>query len=111
MTLTLCFVVILEDLRIESCGDAMFSRKKKENKPSDFYVHTSNEFDVVSQQTLDTDIRHIDSKMARLMELIGWAIYEWSLEYHLENLPKKIIFEQVFDALHAIELNFSSKEW
>lgn len=50
-----------------------------------------------------------DSKTARLMELIGYAIDTWALEYHLENLPKKIVFEQALDVMQIIETNMNSK--
>lgn len=45
-----------------------------------------------------------DGKMNRLMELIGYAINEWAVEYHLENMPKKVIFEQALDVMYAMEL-------
>ena len=48
--------------------------------------------------------------MARLMELIGCAIENWAAEYHLENLPKKVVFEQVLDAMRAIELAMNYTE-
>ena len=51
-----------------------------------------------------------NSKLARLMELIGFAIDSWAKEYHLENMPKKIIFEQAFDAMNAIERTINNKE-
>lgn len=56
-------------------------------------------------QTLSTNNTQpeIDNKLARLMELINYAIEEWAIEFHMEMLPKKVIFEQAFDALSAIE--------
>ena len=54
---------------------------------------------------IETRIRNCsDGKMNRLMELIGYAIDEWAVEYHLENMPKRIIFEQALDAMYAMEL-------
>lgn len=55
-------------------------------------------------------ISHPDGQTARLMELIGRAIEEWATEYHLENMPKKIIFEQALDAMRAIELAMNNKD-
>lgn len=45
-----------------------------------------------------------DKKMVRLIELISFAIEDWAKEYRLENLPKKIIFEQALDAMKALEV-------
>lgn len=53
---------------------------------------------------------HNDGKMARLMELISHAIDDWAVEYNMEKLPKKIIFEQALDAMRAIELALKFKE-
>lgn len=50
-----------------------------------------------------------DDKTARLMQLISFAIEEWAKEYHLENMPKKIIFEQALDAMRAIEITWNNK--
>ena len=51
-----------------------------------------------------------DSKMVRLMELIVRAIEAWTTEYHLENLPRKIVFEQALDAMRIIELTMNFQE-
>ena len=53
---------------------------------------------------------HNDRKTVRLMELIGCAIEDWATEFHLENLPKRIVFEQVLDAMRTIELAINNKE-
>ncbi len=53
---------------------------------------------------------HYDRKILRLMELISCAIEDWATEFHLENLPKRIIFQQALDAMRAIELAINSKE-
>lgn len=37
-----------------------------------------------------------------LMRLIGSAIEQWSNMYHLENLPKKIVFQQALSAMNAM---------
>lgn len=47
-----------------------------------------------------------DNKTARLMQLVGNAIEEWAEEFHLEKMPKKIIFEQALDALQVMEPMF-----
>lgn len=44
-----------------------------------------------------------ESKTARLMTLIGNAIEEWAKEYHMESMPKSIIFSQALDAMRAME--------
>lgn len=43
-----------------------------------------------------------------LMRLIGSAIEEWSKMYHLENLPKQIVFQQALSALNAMNKIFES---
>lgn len=60
--------------------------------------------------TPNRPINQLDSKMARLMELISCAIEDWAVEYHLENLPKKIVFEQALDAMKAIDFAMNSEE-
>lgn len=56
-------------------------------------------------------INNLDSKMNRLMELIGIAIETWAKENHMEKLPKKILFEQALDAMRSIELAMNSREY
>lgn len=70
------------------------------------YIGTSNSFYESKFHSANSN----DIKMARLMELIGYAIEEWSLEYHLENLPKKILFEQALEAMEAIEISMHNTE-
>jgi hypothetical protein len=53
---------------------------------------------------------HLDSKMGRLMELMGSAIEMWAKEYHLENMPKRVIFEQALDAMHIVEQTFNGEK-
>lgn len=57
---------------------------------------------------VETPIPQVDNKTARLMTLIGEAVEKWSMEYGLENLPKKIIWGQVFDAMCTIDLTINS---
>lgn len=83
-----------------------FRHKKKEMMPTE--LPTCNYSDS-AYETSTQSVNHIDSKMARLMELIGCAIKEWAVEYHLENLPKRIVFEQALDAMRAIEFAMHSK--
>lgn len=54
-------------------------------------------------------INNFNCKMNRLMELVGIAIETWAKEYHMENLPKRILFEQALDAMQTIELAVNSK--
>lgn len=57
---------------------------------------------------IETPIPQVDNKAARLMTLIEEAVEKWSLEYGLENLPKRILWGQVFDAMCTIDLAISS---
>lgn len=43
-----------------------------------------------------------------LMRLIGTAIEDWSNMYNLENLPKKIVFQQALSAMNAMNKIFES---
>ena len=54
--------------------------------------------------------RPMDNKMARLLELFGYAIDVWKKEFHLENLPKEIVFEQVFDVMQILESAIKHKD-
>ena len=63
------------------------------------YEDTNN----VIHESVNQPINGFDNKMNRLIELIGLAIEEWSKEYNLEKLPKKILFEQALDAMRIIE--------
>lgn len=87
----------------------LLKRKKKEMVSMELPIHNirNNSY---SYETQAETISHPDSKMARLMELIGCAIENWAAEYHLENLPKKIVFEQALDAMRAIELAINNTD-
>jgi hypothetical protein len=49
-----------------------------------------------------------DDKTLRMIELIGCALNQWTEEYQLENLPKRIVLGQAIDVMHAIELHLDS---
>ena len=87
-------------------------RKKKEIVLMELPIHNYSNIknNTYTYETQAETISHPDSKMARLMELIGCAIENWAAEYHLENLPKKIVFEQALDAMRAIELAMNNTE-
>ena len=50
----------------------------------------------------------VDCQNARLIELVGNAIDKWASEYHLENIPKNIVYEQALDALRIMERGTSN---
>jgi len=72
-----------------------------------FERNSNNTYD--NYQRVAQPINATDSKTARLMELISLAIENWAREYHLENMPKKIIFEQALDAMRVIEFAMNNK--
>lgn len=43
-----------------------------------------------------------DDMAKDLMVLIGKAIAEWAVYYHMENLPKHILFEQALAVMNSI---------
>lgn len=43
-----------------------------------------------------------DDMAKDLMVLIGKAIDEWAVHYHMENLPKHILFEQALAIMSSI---------
>lgn len=88
----------------------LFRRKGKEKVSMDLPVRNYGYKSNNTCADQEEPVIHVDSKMARLMELIGSAIEVWATEYQLENLPKKIIFEQALDAMRAIELAMNSRE-
>lgn len=87
-----------------------FRRKKKEMMSMELSVHNYNNMINNTYEIPTQSIDHPDSKTARLMELISYAIEDWAAEYHLENLPKKIVFEQALDAMRALEQVMNSTE-
>lgn len=44
-----------------------------------------------------------------LMSLVGKAIDEWAKLYHMENLPRKIVFQQALTILNAMDELFFDK--
>lgn len=40
---------------------------------------------------------------ADLMRLIGKALDEWAEMYHMQNLPKRIIFQQALSILNTVD--------
>lgn len=87
----------------------IFRHKKKMVSPELPVRNYSN----ISNNTYESEsqsVNHTDIKIVRLMELIGCAIEEWAIEYHLEKLPKKILFEQALDAMRAIEISMDNTE-
>ena len=90
----------------------LLKRKRKEMVSIKLPIHNYSDIkkNTYTYETQAETISHPDSKMARLMELIGCAIENWAAEYHLENLPKKVVFEQVLDAMRAIELAMNYTE-
>lgn len=81
----------------------LFRYKKKETMPMEFPVHNYSDISNINYEQLVRPIESSDSKITRLMELIGCAIEDWAVEYHMENLPKDIVFQQAFDAMQSIE--------
>ena len=80
------------------------SAQTNDSTPFNRFI-SSNSFNSSSQEKFIPN-----QKMARLMELIGCAIDDWTIEFHLENLPKEIVFEQVLDAMRAIEYTLNSQK-
>lgn len=88
----------------------VFNRKKREKISVDFPDHAINNICEIQNEEFNWLPKCPDNKTARLMELIGAAIDNWAVEFHLENLPKRIIFEQAYDAMRAVELAIKGKE-
>lgn len=80
-----------------------FTHKKKKKVMSEPIIFNYEDTNNVIHESVNQPINGFDNKMNRLIELIGLAIEEWSKEYNLEKLPKKILFEQVLDAMRIIE--------
>lgn len=71
------------------------------------YKDTNN----IVYESATQPINNLDNKMNRLIELIGIAIEEWSKEYNLEKLPKKVLFEQVLDAMRIMEFIMNNRSY
>lgn len=85
----------------------------KKEKPVIEEVVDSN---VSNIPTNDIEINYIQTEnfsgdmTQDLMRLIGSAIEEWAKMYHLENLPKEIVFQQALAALNAMNKLFESRK-
>lgn len=53
-----------------------------------------NESEKMKFSNINPDNEQSENKAQFLMTLIGNAIEEWALYYHLDNLPKDILFKQ-----------------
>lgn len=88
-------------------------KMNKKEKPLIEKVTTSNTSNIPTNDTEIncTQTENLSGDMTQdLMQLIGSAIEEWSRIYHLENLPKEIIFQQALAALNAMNKLFESKK-
>lgn len=99
---------ILKNLKMERCGDLRMIKGLKLLKLLKLSKNKKDKDSYISYEEATEYMNFPDDKIARLMELIGCAIEDWTKEYNMENLPKKIIFEQVLDAMHAIEIAMKS---
>lgn len=84
----------------------LLKRIQKKHKEQTMHIYSNiknNDCEIPPQP-----INHLDNKTVKLIELICAAIKEWAIEYHLENVPKKIIFEQALDAMRSIELTINN---
>lgn len=95
---------ILKNLKMERCGDLRMIKDLKLLKLLKLSKNKKGKESYISYEEATEYMNFPDDKIARLMELIGCAIEDWAKEYNMENLPKKIIFEQVLDAMHALEI-------
>jgi len=83
---------------------SFFSSLKSQHTASRTTIPCPHSNDVYSSNASYLPPFPTDGKTARLMALVGQAIETWAAEYHLENMPKKIVFQQAFDAMRTIEL-------
>lgn len=86
------------------CGDLQMLKDLKILKLLKLSKNKKDKESCISYEEATEYINFSDDKISRLMDLIGCAIEDWAKEYNMENLPKKIIFEQVLDAMHSLEI-------
>lgn len=94
---------------IQTDGERQNSAEEAFNEQNNRSCKASNGdaiFQGNNYQPEDNNYQPEDIKSARLMQLVGNAIEEWAEEFHLEKMPKKIIFEQALDALQVMEPMF-----
>lgn len=78
---------------------ALFNKKKKELKEDIKKVENSTT-EIITTDTLDTNVQ--DEDMAKdLASLVNESITVWVKKYHLENLPRDIILDQVIGILET----------
>ena len=59
---------------------------------------------IAHPQTMDYTTPTLDNDCAKgLMQLISQALDQWAVEYKMENLPKKIVFQQALSIMTAMD--------
>ena len=96
-------------LFIQKNNNLQYDSSDKMNKKEKLLIEKVTTSNTSNIPTNDTE--NLSGDMTQdLMQLIGSAIEEWSKIYHLENLPKEIIFQQALAALNAMNKLFESKK-
>lgn len=115
MILTRYFGAFCITLRMENCGDLIMFRflmhKKRKKVLTEPIISNYKDTNNIVYESATQPINNLDNKMNRLIELIGIAIEEWSKEYNLEKLPKKVLFEQVLDAMRIMEFIMNNRSY
>jgi hypothetical protein len=86
---------------VRMLGNTVLFSHQKETK--DKTVELDDKIDEIISDTKTEKLQVENSDMAQdLMRLVGGAIDEWAKLYGMDNLPKKIIFQQALTILNAM---------
>lgn len=78
-------------------SDSLIDESKKEeiSIKNDCVAHDNN--------TVSSQINLYDNDIAKdLMYMVGISIEEWAKKYNMENMPKKIVFQQALSIMNSI---------
>ena len=96
-------VAYIRKLMAQEKNMIFFHRKKEKSKMTELNENACEHISYTQAEMIPTS----DDKMAQdLMRLVGSAIDEWANLYGMNNLPKKIIFQQALAILNAMETVF-----
>lgn len=91
----------------KKCHELLNSTSSNKNLKMETSLTTPSRFNNFDQETYQDSKEHTiiekDDMTMDLMKMVGGAIEQWSKKYHMENLPKKIIFKQALTIMNGME--------
>lgn len=102
------FGATYENMKTVLSGDIMIKKLFRRKNKNDILNMELPKYNFNSQQeTLTAECQQPivpkNERIERLVTLIEQALNQWSVEYHMEKVPKRIIFEQALDVMRALD--------